>query len=139
MLEWKKICRICQCILPLSEFYKQPTNKDGLNTLCKFCYRERVKRNYRKNKAHYHIYDKRRNQLAMRKKYHIEKNKESCLKYPEKYQCRYELNNAVRSGKIIRQQCEICGRKKTHGHHEDYTKPLDVIWLCQKHHTWIHS
>ena len=139
MLEWKKICRVCQCLLPISEFYKQETNRDGLNSLCKFCYRERVKRNYRRNKAHYHAYDKQRAKLEHRKKAHIEKNKEYRKKYPEKYYCRAELNNAVRDGKITRQPCVICGEKKTHGHHEDYTKPLDVIWLCQTHHTWIHS
>lgn len=38
---------------------------------------------------------------------------------------------AIKKGKIIRQSCKICGTtKNVQGHHDDYTKPLDVRWLC---------
>ncbi len=46
---------------------------------------------------------------------------------------------ACKSGKIKKQPCEICG--STHrvaGHHDDYSKPLDVKWLCPKHHGILH-
>lgn len=43
------------------------------------------------------------------------------------------VNNAIRDGKIARQPCEVCGRK-AQAHHEDYSKPLDVRWLCFQHH-----
>jgi len=33
----------------------------------------------------------------------------------------------------------ICGEKKAHGHHDDYTKPLAVKWLCRKHHEELHT
>lgn len=47
---------------------------------------------------------------------------------------------AVKSGKIKRPPvCEKCGVEcKTHGHHEDYSKPLDVIWMCHKCHIHRH-
>jgi ribosomal protein L15E len=32
----------------------------------------------------------------------------------------------------------VCGAKKSVAHHEDYKKPLDVIWLCQEHHKAVH-
>jgi hypothetical protein len=49
------------------------------------------------------------------------------------------LNAAVQSGKVIRLPCEACGNQRSHGHHEDYTKPLDVRWLCATCHRREHS
>lgn len=46
---------------------------------------------------------------------------------------------ALKSGKIKRCSCEICGSTiRVAGHHEDYSKPLDVKWLCAKHHSIYH-
>jgi ribosomal protein S27AE len=41
-----------------------------------------------------------------------------------------KLKAAVRLGKIERMPCERCGAMVSHGHHDDYDKPLDVRWLC---------
>lgn len=57
---------------------------------------------------------------------------------PEKYKAQYALGNNVSRGKIKRQPCEVCGNPKTHGHHDDYSKPLEVRWLCPKHHAETH-
>ena len=46
---------------------------------------------------------------------------------------------ALKVNKIIKDVCVICGNKNTHGHHIDYKKPLEVIWLCPLHHTAIHK
>lgn len=56
------------------------------------------------------------------------------------------LDNAIRYGKLHNpEKCESCGstdrfadgRTAIQGHHEDYNKPFDVRWLCQKcHHEW---
>ena len=59
-------------------------------------------------------------------------------KFPEKVKARNILYSALRSGKIQRQPCEVCGDQNGHAHHEDYSKPLDVIWLCPKHHKERH-
>lgn len=47
-------------------------------------------------------------------------------------------SNAIRDGRLIPQPCVKCGVKITEAHHEDYSKPLEVIWLCRKHHLEIH-
>jgi hypothetical protein len=49
------------------------------------------------------------------------------------------LNNSITSSKIKRKPCEICGKLKTDGHHSDYSKPLEVKWLCHKHHIALHK
>lgn len=59
--------------------------------------------------------------------------------YPQKVQAGNLLQYAIRSGKIIRGACVVCGEPNAHGHHEDYSKPLDVIWMCPAHHTELHE
>lgn len=49
------------------------------------------------------------------------------------------VRNAIKSGKLLPRPCAVCGRKKTHAHHRDYLKPLDVEWLCPKHHKEKHN
>ena len=49
------------------------------------------------------------------------------------------LNNAVDAGKIKRGPCEVCGTTVgVHGHHDDYSKPLEVRWLCKDCHREYH-
>lgn len=57
---------------------------------------------------------------------------------PTHARARMVLNQAVRRGHVERMPCEICGDAKVDGHHEDYSKPLEVMWLCRKHHTDLH-
>ena len=47
---------------------------------------------------------------------------------------------ALLSGRVIpRTVCEKCEiTKKIEAHHPDYTKPLEVIWLCNAHHKIEH-
>jgi len=49
------------------------------------------------------------------------------------------IGNALKSGKIIRQRCEICNSKNTHAHHDNYDKPFEIRWLCPKHHKEWHK
>lgn len=55
-------------------------------------------------------------------------------KHPEKYKCHTVVSNALRDGRIVKYCCEECGDDNTQAHHEDYSKPLEVTWLCVKHH-----
>lgn len=57
---------------------------------------------------------------------------------PEKVTARRALVQAVYRGRITRQPCEVCGDPKSEGHHDDYAKPLEVRWLCVRHHTEVH-
>ena len=59
-------------------------------------------------------------------------------RWPEKAQARGALQNAVKRGVVERQPCTVCGCEKSEGHHEDYSKPLEVVWLCRVHHVRLH-
>jgi hypothetical protein len=50
------------------------------------------------------------------------------------------LNYEIRSGRLKRpESCERCGKRgRVDGHHHDYSKPLDVEWLCRPCHTAHH-
>ncbi len=57
------------------------------------------------------------------------------LKYPEKIRARKKVSQAIRLGKLIRGNCLICKKPNAEAHHEDYTKPFDIMWLCKLHHS----
>jgi hypothetical protein len=56
----------------------------------------------------------------------------------DKVDARNELNRAINRGLVVRGRCRDCDSTETHGHHPDYSKPLDVIWLCPEHHIAEH-
>lgn len=50
------------------------------------------------------------------------------------------VTEALKTGKLKKGPCEICGtRRRVQAHHEDYSKPLKVRWLCIKHHHAEHK
>lgn len=60
--------------------------------------------------------------------------------YPDRIKAHTEVRNAIVAGIIVRQPCEVCGSTENiHGHHDDYSKPLEVRWLCPKHHREHHT
>ena len=55
---------------------------------------------------------------------------------------RNRLGQAVREGRIARLPCEwpdTNHKGRIEGHHPDYSRPYEVIWLCVKHHNDLHS
>ena len=41
---------------------------------------------------------------------------------------------ALRNGEIIKKNCEECGHHKVEMHHPNYSKELEVVWLCKRCH-----
>jgi hypothetical protein len=145
-----KICRECNERKTIDEFYANSGMKDGHLNKCKECVKKNVRENYYKNHEYYQEYEKSRRddpeRLKARREHsrYLRKNEPDRYKlYQDKY-CHEKraatnmVNNAIRDGRLQKQPCAICGDKKVEAHHYDYSKPLDVIWLCKKHHSMIH-
>lgn len=49
------------------------------------------------------------------------------------------LHVYIRRGKIKKLDCQVCGSPFVEGHHKDYSKPLNVTWLCKMCHRLYHS
>lgn len=126
---------------------------DKKSSWCIDCIKNKVKE-YRKTKKwkewydNYYLNNKKKLKIKSRE-YNITdkaKNykKEYKIKYPLKYKASKKMEYAVYSHKILKPNiCSNCKKeyKKTaiHGHHFDYNKPLEVIWLCCKCHLELHT
>ena len=121
-----KTCFKCGETKSLDKFYKHKYMKDGHLNKCITC-SVSERRIYRKaNLDKIHADNKR-----YAKKY-MEVNK-------QKYRTRYATTNKIRDGKLHPQPCSVCGSEiNIHAHHNDYSKPLEVVWLCYEHHMEMH-
>ena len=143
-----KECFKCKKNLDLSEFYKHPKMGDGHLNKCKNCTKQdsENRRKIKEKDIHWFLNERKRHrekskryrELGKTSNSKIENHKKNwALKNPEKIKAHIAVKNALRSGKMHRHPCCICGNK-AHAHHEDYSKPLEVIWLCPKHHSERH-
>lgn len=55
-----------------------------------------------------------------------------------KVMARTITHHAIERGELVRGKCSVCGNSKTEAHHQDYTKPLIIEWLCKKCHAAEH-
>lgn len=149
-----KRCFKCLCEKPLDAFYKHSAMGDGRLGKCKECTKADVKKHRQENLERVRAYDKMRgsmpHRLAARREYaktpegkasHAKALKVSRQRFPDRAKARYALGNAVRDGKVI--PWPICAvpecADKPQAHHPDYTRPLDVVWLCEEHHRQAHA
>lgn len=58
---------------------------------------------------------------------------------PVKYRAHKIVFTAIRNGSLKRKPCRVCGNEKAEAHHDDYTRPLYIKWLCKMHHSARHK
>ena len=141
-----KICKTCGKEKSLNDFYKHSEMADGYLNVCKKCKQEyQASRPKEKLKE----IEQRRNQKPERRQHLKENHKKWRRENPEKaraqrirsyekYKARTALGNAIYHGKIQKEPCKECGNTEVEGHHSDYSKPLNVIWLCSQCHRKYH-
>ncbi len=57
----------------------------------------------------------------------------------DRYSARWLTSRAIKTGRLVRGLCEVCGAGEVEAHHDDYAKPLSIRWLCKKHHCEHHA
>jgi hypothetical protein len=147
-----KVCFKCGQEKPLEAFYRHPQMADGRLNKCKECTKNDTKSNRNEKLEYYQAYDRSRgdlpNRIEARKAYQgTSQYRESSSaakqrymrRYPAKTQARNAVNNALRDGRLTKLPCEVCGSAESEAHHDDYSKPLEVRWLCDTDHKAWHK
>lgn len=119
-----KLCAKCNILQSTDQFFKRSDTKCGLSSHCKKCLKIKSR-----------LFNTSEKGKIVR-----EKNKKEMYKrHPEQTLAIGKVYTALKNGLLIKKPCEVCGNiNGIHGHHDDYTKPLDVIWLCSEHHRERH-
>lgn len=135
---WK--CGTCREWRRSSEYYSDKRTPNGLKSSCKECHLACSLRTRNSDLAR----ESNRLHMARARQKDPEKFRERdrLRKRPvdEKVRARSLLNGAVQCGRINKPQtCESCGvMGRITAHHENYSKPLDVKWLCYECHGALH-
>lgn len=120
-----------ECRAKIQPQYRQK-NRERLNKRDRDYYYE----NREKMKEYHRQYSKENREIMNKS------TNEFYKKHPEKLKAKNILNQAIQKGEITRPtQCACCGCSSTgiEGHHHDYSKPLDVVWLCRGCHIEEHN
>jgi hypothetical protein len=129
-----KRCFKCERQLPRDQFYKHPMMGDGLLGKCKSCTKRDVRENREARHSYYIAVDRERSKTPERRKA-IQASKK---RHPQKEASRKITQQAIARGELVKQPCEVCGSLRVDAHHDDYDKPLEIRWLCRKHHMELH-
>jgi len=136
----KKRCFKCGKTKSIKLFYKDKRMRGGSFGKCKACCDIYRRKYYLENIKKIQGYQK----LRMEDGKHVKRmnllGKEWRERNPLKTKAHDAVNNAVKTGVLIREPCHVCKTtKRVEGHHNNYRKPLDVIWVCRKHHLELHG
>jgi hypothetical protein len=140
-------CKKCLIDKDANEFYAK-------DLTCKEFRKEKVRENRAANIEKCRAYDRARGMLphrvAARERYQQTEAGKAAIsrvrhkyinKHPGRRTAHVALGNAVRDGRVI--PWPVCAipdcNCKPEAHHPDYGRPLDVVWLCRKHHKGAHA
>ena len=162
-----KKCTKCGEFKDESFFNKRKQSKDGLRYDCRECQKVEKREYYRKNKdktiAQQRVYRaENKDKIAVKRRVYRAENREATREIdrewrkknpeaireknrkwrksnPHKRKAHMAVSYALEKGTLKKEPCVICGEEKVDAHHENYSKPLEVIWLCRKHHRRLHD
>jgi hypothetical protein len=135
----EKRCTKCKKLKSLDEFYFSGSSSDGLDYACKSC--KRAYEQTEKGRASRRKYKQSEKGQAGRKKWeqsevgkvsHRAGSAKYHKRYPDRRKARQVAGSAIKSGRLTKpNNCSNCNEStKIEAHHPDYSKPLEVVWLC---------
>lgn len=120
-----KRCAKCGISKDVTLFHHNKNTFDGLYPWCKVCSNENRKKVYWEKEKQNPTYRDRKRQHEIA----------SVARHPEKRKARQLAKDAG----LRKDNCERCDADTDlHMHHEDYSKPLEVITLCRTCHETAH-
>ena len=140
-----KACSGCKRTKPTSEFYADKNKPDGLKGQCKTCHEAGLRR------WRYENPDKVRGRKERYYRAHCDeqlaRTREWQDGHPGALAAHGAVNRAIAAGELRPPAtCPGCGRPDAGGknrtmvaHHTDYTRPLDIEWLCHRCHRARHQ
>lgn len=142
-----KECGGCGKSKNMDDFHNSNQTDDGKQARCKECQRAyRLKKRSEKNAVVKPKVKKTADMVAYRREYnaaHREQINKQKTDWWRRNRDRESVRNktryAIRVGKLVRQPCSVCGAVEVEAHHTDYSKPLEVVWLCHTHHLEAHG
>lgn len=150
MNEITKTCFKCLESLPLNSFYVHKAMADGRLNKCKNCTKKQVVIYQKLNREKVLAYDKKRNMIPQRldaikafskteagKKIQRKAQQTYRHEHPDRKHAHSLVFQALKNGLLNRLPCIVCG-ETAEAHHPDYSRPLDVIWLCSMHYREVH-
>ena len=120
--EGLKWCYGCRRPKEYADFFRNKSQSDGYGNLCRPCSRERE--HHRAPYRDWSDHHARRRQKP---------------DYAAKLKARMAVKEAVKTGRLTREPCVECDDPRSEGHHHDYARPLDVVWVCSLHHKALHK
>lgn len=141
-------CKSCERELEAEAFYVSNLSR------CKECVKASVRANRAEKIDYYRSYDRLRYRQDEERREHckamgkttpmhvrVEKQRERRQREPEKNKARLAVARALSRGTLVKPcGCYFCGTaEKLQAHHHDYTRPLDVFWLCPSCHGKLHA
>ena len=132
-----KTCSKCKIDLQDSEFGTDKRNSSGLQSQCRMC--QHICYLLNRITVMTRAIRWRKDNPQRSKNIQKKSRKKSDHEHPEKIKARNAVNNALRDGRLVKMSCGVFDCfLEAEAHHEDYSKPLDVQWLCTKHHKQLH-
>ena len=134
-----KTCFKCNTVRPLTDFYAHSKMSDGHLNKCKQCTKIDVLKHRNKNIEKVRQYDRDRAKNPDRQKTMSAISNAWRKEDKRRSQCHRAVSKAIKSGELVRKNCEKCENENSLAHHENYDKPLMVNWLCQPCHKQRHK
>lgn len=127
------ICSKCKQDLPETSFNWADKKAGKRQTVCRECFSDYNRKRYQENKDSIRRkIDAYRAENPMKV---LASRIRTCAKNPTHYNAYKVVEQAMATGTLEKpSRCSICGcssdEHRIEAHHENYSKPLDIIWCC---------